>query len=569
MSEFKLLAIGQIKPDPNQPRKFYEESAMNELIDSVKQKGILQPILVRPKGKSHLLVCGERRYRAAKEAGLTEIPAVIRELTDEEALELQIIENLQRKDVHPMEEAVAFKSLSEKFSIEEIAMRVGKSASFVAKRIKLTDLVKDAQDIFFMGKMDMSDAIKLAKLDPRDQDEIIKERAPKNWRNSKQDWHLGNIEWMIREKEQDLAGAVFKANDKNLYPEAGACNVCPHNSANHPLLFDDQKKRICARPVCFEIKTQRALKLKFEKVAADPSKICVVLDSYLTDDEKKRLKAAEEVGIKILDRRLYERHYNEPDPVASYEDWFKENYDYYDEDELAELKPADLQKEYAVYKKEQEEEISEYNNAVSAGRIVKAFVIAGNNEGKEVNILLKSIGAKNIVEAQSGNAGDAETLSEIEKIETREKRNKELDGEKIWQEIMQLIRSQENKKVFVTDLLTSIDHTAITHAMIDKISHSNMDWVEQILGEDYEEIKKISFEQFCAVSRVFVCDVLMSGYGSHLEEGSNNYKAYQFLLQYLPNEIKLAETKQQETAEQRQERVAKRIGALKKKLTHS
>ncbi|MBK7885509.1 MAG: ParB/RepB/Spo0J family partition protein [Chitinophagaceae bacterium] len=101
---------------------------MTELVESIKTNGVLQPILVRPKGKGYMLVCGERRYRATKEAGLTEVPAVIREMTDDEALEAQIIENLQRKDVHPMEEAVAFNSLIEnkKYSVIEVAARVGK-----------------------------------------------------------------------------------------------------------------------------------------------------------------------------------------------------------------------------------------------------------------------------------------------------------------------------------------------------------------------------------------------------------------------------------------------------------
>jgi ParB family chromosome partitioning protein len=157
MSEFKLTPLKEIHPDPNQPRKFYDESAMQELIQSVKEKGILQPILVRPNGNGFVLVCGERRYRASVAAGLTEIPTVIRHLSDDEALELQIIENLQRKDVHPMEEAVAFKSLLDNkqkvHTLEEIAARVGKSEFYVRQRMKLNALTKDWQEVFYSKKM--------------------------------------------------------------------------------------------------------------------------------------------------------------------------------------------------------------------------------------------------------------------------------------------------------------------------------------------------------------------------------------------------------------------------------
>ncbi len=114
-SSFELISIAQIRADPNQPRKHFSEGDLQELIQSIQQHGILQPVLLRPTDSegNYQIVCGERRYRAALASGLTVIPATIRTLSDEEALEIQVIENLQRKDVLPMEEAVAFKLLRE------------------------------------------------------------------------------------------------------------------------------------------------------------------------------------------------------------------------------------------------------------------------------------------------------------------------------------------------------------------------------------------------------------------------------------------------------------------------
>ena len=107
--QFLTIEISRIIPDPDQPRRFFDETALQELTESVKVNGVIQPIMLRPNGDvGYMVVCGERRYRASIAAGLTELPAVVRAFPHEQALELQLIENLQRKDVHPMEEAVAF-----------------------------------------------------------------------------------------------------------------------------------------------------------------------------------------------------------------------------------------------------------------------------------------------------------------------------------------------------------------------------------------------------------------------------------------------------------------------------
>jgi ParB family chromosome partitioning protein len=185
MSEMKHLALSEIKPDPNQPRKYYDETAMKELVDSVKEKGVLQPILVRPakSGKGYTLVCGERRYRAAMSVhsdNITKstIPAVIRELNDEEALELQIIENLQRKDVHPLEEAVAFKSLLDHGKeVKEVAARVGKSEFYVRQRMKLNALSKEWQKVFYAGRLSITTALTVALFDAKNQAELFKSDA--------------------------------------------------------------------------------------------------------------------------------------------------------------------------------------------------------------------------------------------------------------------------------------------------------------------------------------------------------------------------------------------------------
>jgi len=139
------LPLELIRPNPNQPRRRFRPEALSELVESIREKGLLQPLLVRPKGEGYELVAGERRYRAALEAGLREVPVLIRDLTDREALELALVENLQREDLSPVEEALGYRRLLEMgLTQEEVARRVGKARSTVANALRLLQLPEEA-----------------------------------------------------------------------------------------------------------------------------------------------------------------------------------------------------------------------------------------------------------------------------------------------------------------------------------------------------------------------------------------------------------------------------------------
>lgn len=137
------LRISEIEPNRDQPRKEFDAEALTALSDSIARHGVLQPLLVRPlAGGGYQLVAGERRWRAARMAGLSEVPAVIREMTENETMELALIENLQREDLNPLEEAEGYRNLTEKYGLtqEEISERVGKSRSAVANALRLLSL---------------------------------------------------------------------------------------------------------------------------------------------------------------------------------------------------------------------------------------------------------------------------------------------------------------------------------------------------------------------------------------------------------------------------------------------
>ena len=149
-SSVNKLRIMEIEPNHNQPRKDFDEKALSELAESIEQHGVLQPLVVRPLANgSYQLVAGERRWRAARIAGLTEVPVVIKELTDEEVIEIAMIENLQREDLNPLEEALGYRYMMDELKItqEQAAGKVGKSRPAVANALRLLKLPNEVQEM--------------------------------------------------------------------------------------------------------------------------------------------------------------------------------------------------------------------------------------------------------------------------------------------------------------------------------------------------------------------------------------------------------------------------------------
>ena len=154
------LAIESIKRDGHQPRKLFDEAQLKELADSIRAQGILQPILVRKDGAGYRLIAGERRWCAAQLAGLKEIPALVREATEREAFELALVENLQRADLNPVEEAEGYKRLVEDFRLtqDQVATKVGKERSTVANALRLLALPDEVKAMLRDGALDMGHA---------------------------------------------------------------------------------------------------------------------------------------------------------------------------------------------------------------------------------------------------------------------------------------------------------------------------------------------------------------------------------------------------------------------------
>lgn len=172
--EIVELNLSELRPNPYQPRKVFDEEALNELADSIREHGVFQPIIVKKSIKGYDIIAGERRFRASKLAGLEKIPAIIRDFTDEQMMEIALLENLQRENLNVIEEAIAYKSMIEHLNLtqDELSKRVGKSRSHVTNILGLLRLPGEVQQMVSDGRITMGHARALSKLESNE--EIIK-----------------------------------------------------------------------------------------------------------------------------------------------------------------------------------------------------------------------------------------------------------------------------------------------------------------------------------------------------------------------------------------------------------
>jgi ParB family chromosome partitioning protein len=174
----RRVPLAQIVPSPLQPRKEFVAAQLTELMESIREHGVIQPLIVRPVHGKLELIAGERRFRASRELGLTEVPVITREATDKEVLEMALIENLQREDLNPIEEARAYERLARDFAMrqEDIAQRVGRNRATVANSMRLLDLPMEVQDFLAKGSLTTGHAKVLLSLKkPKEQEKAAAE----------------------------------------------------------------------------------------------------------------------------------------------------------------------------------------------------------------------------------------------------------------------------------------------------------------------------------------------------------------------------------------------------------
>tara|TARA_R110000868_G_scaffold411726_1_gene708122 strand:- start:5699 stop:7387 length:1689 start_codon:yes stop_codon:yes gene_type:complete len=270
------IPISKIEADPNQPRKSFDAAHLQGLSDSIKQHGVLQPITVKKKAKKFVIIMGERRFRASKLAELKEIPCIVSDMDNELIREVQIIENLQRQDVEPIEEAEAIAYLKNTYSPEEIGLRIGRSLTFIYQRIKLAELIDDFKPLVRSNKITLSIAVQLSSLPVEEQKTIFDSLD-----ESFSEWELKRF---ISSSSFDLKKAPFNLEDKQLIPSAGDCVGCPFNSANQGNLFGDNKS-ICTKSSCYTLKEKKSFSMLLDSCKDTKTILVYDVRKYNFDEE--------------------------------------------------------------------------------------------------------------------------------------------------------------------------------------------------------------------------------------------------------------------------------------------
>ncbi len=448
-----------------------DEESLSELAQSIKTHGVIQSVLLRPLGDGkYELVVGERRFRASKMAGKKSIPATIRELIDEEVKEIQVIENLQRENPHPMAEAIGIQQLlslkDKKNTVEEIAKRIGKSSTYVYQRIKLNELTENFREMYFANAINTSQALKIARLDAGSQVDFYNAHCT-DWKE--ENWMIHNFNGRIENYQLDLSDAPFNIKDAKLDKKAGACTKCPNNTAVTTSLFPEESEDArCTNRPCYENKCRLFAILNIATVIKENPALPIAvpdetaLTAYFSSDDD--LIKGRTILVEDVDFDYYDEMEEKPD---------RKKFTDYEEDE-------DNETEYQEALSEYEIELQRLEDEVSAGNYRKAILISESDFGKVVYLYPKgaedatqnadqrnlSAGlteykAKDYQEAVKTKTLTTEMITgEKERLLTREKRSKELDEIKLQESFYTALENTE--VMFSPEQASGINDRAVT-----------------------------------------------------------------------------------------------------------
>lgn len=398
------VALADLQPSNYNPRKNFDEKSLAELADSIRQQGVLQAIGVRPIAENRFeIVFGERRYRASQIAGLEEIPAVILDISDETAEEMAVTENLQRKDVTPIEEANAYQKLIEsgRHDVQSLAVQFGKNESYIRTRLKFVSLIPEIAQLLEQDELTISVATEICRYGEDIQHDIYKKHLKEgvlynSWRGMKASEVAKNIE---RSYTTDLKRYFF---DKTV------CLSCPHNTNNMMLFCEEGSCGNCANRKCLEEMNASYLAEKAIQLMEQRPLALLCRDFYGCNEKVVEQLVASGFEVEKLSVR----------PA-----------DYPEEPEAPDMEDYENDEEYAEAYKEYEKELSEYkeecedvNRRSEAGEIT-LYVTIGHND-------ISLCYVENAqVQAVTGEAQET-VVSPIEKLEKQDKRNKEIAQEK-------------------------------------------------------------------------------------------------------------------------------------------
>lgn len=556
--------LKQIKLTGLNPRKQFDDASISELAESIKQVGILSPLICRSivKSKGQVeLVCGERRFKAAQLAGLDEVPVILRELTDDEALDLMITENLQRKDVSPMEEAQAFLNLLEKrsYDILMLVSRFGKSETFIRMRLKLNDLIEPLRELLDKEIIGIGHAMEICKLDGKIQQELYEDKYEdrEGW------WEAPTLKklksYILSNFMLNLSGATFSLDDNTLDEKAGTCISCIKNTACNMLLFPDSPAEgVCTDRSCFKNKSAIQFDRELKRIQEQDPDIIIGYPSHIYGDDEKQAKALIKQGVPAIELGYHSGYIEvsapEPPEVLDRDD-------YEDEEEYQEgLKDFETElEEYA-------NDLQEYSEKIKGSNLLKTFIIAGNDKGKI--LYYERTGNENTGPRESSLSESEFASVQIATLKEKDKRNAELAFEKTYFKVKELI--SEKNYTMDMDPLTNAEHHAIFTIMIENIDDDlgyelygkKKSWYDNNLK--YPACLNLTQLQKNRIMRNFIKRQLDNG--TPVSQESEAKALIEVARQHFPAETKTIELEQQGVYMRRREGIEKKIALLKESI---
>ncbi|WP_067028954.1 ParB/RepB/Spo0J family partition protein [Allomuricauda sp. CP2A] len=555
--QIQMLDIQSVSPDPDQPRKTFDEQSLQQLAQSIAEHGVLQPITVRKSGKGFIVVIGERRYRASKLAGQKTIPAMVRAYGDKEILEVQIIENLQRKDVEPTEEAEAIQFLLDRYEPTEIAKRLGRSENYIRQRIKLAGLIEGFKAFVRSGEMTLSLGVAVALFEPGEQQLMLE--------SLEGDFQAHRVKRMIDNRTFDLTKACFDVTDKKLVPKAGACDVCPFNAANQGNLFG-QGKMVCTRTACFENKKTKTFMQLLKRVKKEGLKLIPDINKYWVDEEHNQWVMAQ------MEKQGLEVHLTDgldilKEPVKPTMETIREEHRHFghSEEELGEFLREALESFT--------EEKDAWDNAKDHG-FEKGILLHTDTYRTEAIIVRPR------EEVQSGGPGarplenrkmaECTPEEQIIKINARELRKKQIENNRQFKEVVEMVRETDyidRKKALSTDEMVALSIS---------LFENNIGWEDQrehfegFFGDDHnlsnEEVVarlKANFkkETFHKLLRFLLTRQVHLGESNHANNLTNR-SFYVAMQTFYRDKISAIEETFAEKCQKREARIKERVASL-------
>ena len=532
-----MVALASIQPSSYNPRKNFDEASLAELAESIRQQGVLQPIGVRPIADDRMeIVFGERRYRASLMAGLEKIQAVVMEISDETAEEMAVTENLQRKDVTPIEEANAYQKLIEsgRHDVQSLAVQFGKNESYIRTRLKFVSLIPEIARLLEQDEITISVASEICRYGEDIQREVYEKHLKEDvrfnsWRGLKASEVAKNIE---HNYTTDLERYSF---DKTL------CLSCPHNT-NNMMLFCEGGCGNCANRTCLAEMNASYLTEKAVQFVEQYPTVSLCHQEYnYNETVVERLTA---MGYEVAELKCYATAYPETPEAPEKEDY-------------------DTTEEYEEAYKEYEQDFCDYmeqckaiHEQAEAGKITLYIRI----EQKEIVLCYLTNAASNA----NGTDGTTEKpLSPVEKLDKQDKRNKEIALEKTVEDTKKQILEvdmsdtkfgQDEDKMVYFFLLSSLrrEHYA-------EVGLEEKEPYHYLTGEEKMNIiANLTAKQKAVIRRDFLIDNFKGAYGSN----AIATLLLDFAEKHMPEELAVIKNGHNEVYEKRHQRIEEKKAVL-------